>query len=107
MKKIKIILIILVLIWMSTIFYFSSQPGDESKTTSSTVTKTIAKIIYDETAENYLEKEQALDPIIRKLAHYTIYLIRRNNYNNIHTYIQTKKLANNTNKPSYTAQFMQ
>lgn len=107
MRRTKIILIILVLIWMSTIFYFSSQPGDESKTTSSTVTKIIARVIYDETAEDYLEKEQALDPVIRKLAHYTIYLIRRLNHNNIYPYIQTKTLANNTNKPRNTAQSMQ
>ena len=107
MKKIKIILVILILMWMSTIFYFSNQPGYESKNTSSSVTKIIAKIIYDETAEDYLEKEQALDPIIRKLAHYTIYLIRRTNNNNIYPYIQTKTWQNNTNKPRNTVRFMQ
>lgn len=81
MKTLRIILILLIITWMGTIFYFSHQPGDESQTTSSRVTKFISKIIYDENAENFEEKVQALDPIIRKLAHYSIYLIRRNTNN--------------------------
>ncbi len=82
MKKLRIILILLIIIWMGTIFYFSHQPGNQSKNTSSSVTKIIAKVIYDDNAENFEEKIQELDIVIRKLAHYTIYLIRWN-HNNI------------------------
>lgn len=77
MKKLRIIFIILSITWMVVVFLFSNEPSDESKNTSSFVTKIIANIIY---GDNLPEKEltlkiQELDPIIRKLAHYTLYAI--------------------------------
>ena len=39
-------------------------------------TKLIDKIIYGENIENFDEKVEKLDPVIRKLAHYSIYLVR-------------------------------
>lgn len=77
MKYIKIILMILIIIWMIVVFRFSHQQGGESRGTSSSVTKKIVKIFYGE-GEKAEEKIKKLDPIIRKLAHYTVYLIRRN-----------------------------
>lgn len=41
-------------------------------------TKLIVKIIYGENIENFDEKVEKLDPVIRKLAHYSIYLFRWN-----------------------------
>ena len=77
MKKLRTLFIILSITWMIVVFLFSNEPSDESKNTSSFVTKIIANIIY---GDNLPEKEltlkiQELDPIIRKLAHYTLYAI--------------------------------
>lgn len=79
MKYTRIILIILIIIWMAIIFKFSHQPGGKSQGTSSSVTKFIVKIFYGE-GEKAEEKVKKLDPIIRKLAHYTVYLVRRYTY---------------------------
>ena len=75
MKKLRIIFIILILFWMGTVFYFSNQPTKKTQKTSSNVTKVIVKIFYGET-EKFEENVNKLDPIIRKLAHYTLYFIR-------------------------------
>lgn len=79
MKYYRVILIILIIIWMAVIFRFSHQPGGKSQGTSSSVTKFIVKIFYGESKEAE-DKVKRLDPIIRKLAHYTVYIIRRNTY---------------------------
>jgi len=77
MKTIRIIFVILSVIWMIAVFYFSKEPSNVSSNTSSSVTKKIITII---TRENLSEEEisnkvEGLDPIIRKLAHYTLYLL--------------------------------
>lgn len=81
MKKIQtkqIISLILVIIWMIVVFIYSSQNGDESKNTSR---KTAGKIIdgieiKSELSQEHKEKlVDRLDPLIRKFAHYTIYLM--------------------------------
>lgn len=74
MKKIRIILILLIIIWMGVIFNFSHQPGEKSSNTSSSVTKIIAKKIPTKKEESFESKVKRLDPIVRKLAHYSIYL---------------------------------
>ncbi len=77
MKKTSILFITLTIVWMILIFCFSNQPSDESKNTSSDVTRKIVNIIYQDTLSEQ-EKElkiEKIDPIIRKLAHYTIYTI--------------------------------
>lgn len=79
MKYIRIVLIIMIIIWMIVVFRFSQQQGGESKGTSSSVTKKVVKMFYGE-SEKAEEKIKKLDPFIRKLAHYTVYLIRRNTY---------------------------
>ena len=69
----KTITIILIIIWMITIFIFSHQPSEESSNLSENFTTKLLKIIHI-----YPENQQKLDKIetvIRKLAHYTIYLI--------------------------------
>ena len=74
-------MVILTAIWMITIFRFSSQSADESSNTSGRTTKFIVKIIYGEDIEDFDTKVEKLEPVIRKIAHYTIYLVRRNYYN--------------------------
>lgn len=75
MKITRTIFTILSIIWMIAVFCFSNQPSDESKDTSSTVTQKIVHILYgDKFTEDELElKINELDPIIRKIAHYTLY----------------------------------
>ena len=77
-KNKQIIRLILIIIWMLTVFMFSNQNGDESQKTSNTVTKIIVRILtfnQDITEEQELKSIENLDFIIRKLAHYSIYLL--------------------------------
>ena len=73
----RIILGILLIIWASTIFMFSHQGGEQSSSTSQgTVRIVLENIIPNHLTEN--EKEeiiQKIEPFIRKLAHYAIYII--------------------------------
>lgn len=68
----KIILIILLIIWMITVFCFSNQQGETSGSTSGKVIKAILKIFTKDVSE---EKIQKLQLPIRKLAHFTIFSI--------------------------------
>lgn len=74
----KILSIILVIIWMITIFYFSHQQGTGSSGMSKKVSTVIVNIV-DIKNEMIEEQKEAIvakiEPIIRKLAHYTIYII--------------------------------
>ena len=73
----RIILGILLIIWASTIFMFSHQGGEQSSGTSQgTVRIVLENIIPKYLTEN--EKEeiiQKIEPFVRKLAHYAIYMI--------------------------------
>ena len=78
LSKKQIIYLILIAIWMIAIFIFSNQPGTQSENTSESVTSKVINIasqiinIEQNTKENLI---QIIDPIMRKLAHFTIYLI--------------------------------
>lgn len=77
-KQKQIISLILIIIWMITVFMFSNQNGDESQKTSNTVTRVIVRILtfnQNITEEQELKIIENLDFIIRKLAHYSIYLL--------------------------------
>ncbi|HHW71310.1 MAG TPA: VanZ family protein, partial [Clostridiales bacterium] len=69
---------ILVVIWMIVIFYFSSQPGGVSNSFSKNITELIVNFIANiinipiDIAQQYL---YSLNHIIRKIAHFTEYLI--------------------------------
>ncbi len=95
----RVIYLLLVIVWMTTVFTFSNQKGEESQKTSSSITKLIVQIItYN---KNLTESEQKIliektDFIIRKCAHFSLYalggvLI----YNYINTYYvkQNKKIC--------------
>ena len=73
MKTKKIITVVLIIIWMITVFIFSNQPSDESSHVSEGFTKTIIKILNIHPKDQ--EQLDTIETIIRKLAHYTIYLI--------------------------------
>lgn len=74
----QVIGLLLIIIWMITIFLFSNQQGNASSVTSNKVTKEIIEIMP---STKHLEENQKkeivkkVNPIMRKIAHYTIYLI--------------------------------
>lgn len=74
----KIIYLILVLIWMSTVFLFSNQTGGKSQESSQSITRIIVEIftcnLNIEEAEK-LELTENIDYYIRKLAHYSMYAL--------------------------------
>lgn len=78
MKVKKAICIILVIIWMSAMFWFSNQQGTGSSSTSKKVSQIIVNIIDIKKQYSDAEKEEIIkvvEPVIRKLAHYTLYAI--------------------------------
>ena len=74
----KTILWTLVILWMATIFFFSSQEAPESKKVSSGVIKTVVKTI--DVKDSLTEKEvesisENLTFIVRKGAHFSAYTL--------------------------------
>ena len=75
-KQIKIVKIILIIIWMITVFRFSNQGGTESSSTSAKVTKVIVDVVVnDKKEENKVQIANKIEKAVRKFAHYTIYTI--------------------------------
>lgn len=72
MKYKKAILILLIIIWMITVFIFSNQQSSDSANTSGKFIKIVMKIFNKDISD---EQIQALQLPIRKLAHFTIYAI--------------------------------
>lgn len=68
----KIILIILLIIWMITVYCFSNQKGEISGNTSGKVIEAILKVFTKDVSKEKIEKLQLP---IRKLAHFTIFAI--------------------------------
>lgn len=67
-----------VIIWMMVVFYFSNQPGEDSSDISKGVTAKIVNILTTNTNlidEDKIEIISKVDPIVRKMAHYTIYMV--------------------------------
>lgn len=73
-NKQQIIYLILVIIWMAVVFMFSNQQGEESAGTSNRVTQKILAVASSVTNVTQ-DTEQRVDKIVRKLAHFTIYLV--------------------------------
>lgn len=71
----KILNIILIVIWMITVFVFSGQQGAESGNTSRKVTVAIIKIV---TGKNLAIDDPFVEGVqlfVRKMAHFTVYAI--------------------------------
>lgn len=78
MKKnlIRILLIILLSYTCCIIFNFSNQNGEESSGVSKKVTDMIVRNIWQFSKEEEKEEiTQKLEPIVRKLAHFSIYMV--------------------------------
>ena len=81
MKKLnmkQVIGLLLIIIWMIVVFLFSNQQGNASSVTSNKVTKEIIEIMpstknLEENKKNEIVKK--VNPIMRKIAHYSIYLV--------------------------------
>ena len=70
--------LLLIIIWMIVVFLFSNQQGNASSVTSNKVTKEIIEIMPStkNLEENKkIEIVKKVNPIMRKIAHYTIYLV--------------------------------
>ena len=75
---IKILKFIMMIIWMIVVFIFSNQPGTVSSNTSAGFTQKIIKTIMqkkDFTDEEKNNITQRIEPVMRKIAHYTLYTI--------------------------------
>ena len=80
MRAYRIVCIILVLLWMGVIFFFSSDNGEESSALSRKVTEYIARFFFRDwfTAADAAALSQRLgklEYLVRKAAHFTEYLI--------------------------------
>lgn len=90
---IKIIDIAIVILWMCIVFWFSSQVGDASKAQSGNTIRKIITFLNNNISSEKLEMiVEALQPVVRKIAHFSIYtlggiLI----YNMINKYKLTRK----------------
>lgn len=74
----KIVSIIIVIIWMSIIFGFSNQKGEGSKQTSGKMSQMIIRLIDIQHKYSDIEKEELIEkiePLLRKIAHFSIYTI--------------------------------
>lgn len=72
----KIISIILVILWMIIVFWFSSQIGDDSQVTSGNTIRKIITFINNDIDKLKLEEIiETLQPFTRKLAHFTLYTL--------------------------------
>ena len=95
---IRYIFLILIFAWMIRVFMFSNEPADTSEKTSLNITEKIVNIFEKQNIE-VKEKEKIIDqidPIIRKLAHFTLYAIGGFlilNYINTYEILDTKKFG--------------
>lgn len=78
MKIYKTVLLSFIIIWMVTIFIFSHQPAKVSSNTSGNTIRFIMNYVPIIKEFNYMQKEEIvelLQPIVRKLAHLSIYVL--------------------------------
>lgn len=78
MKIYKTVLLSFIIIWMVTIFIFSHQPAEMSSNTSGNTIRFIINYVPIVKDFNYIQKEEIvelLQPIVRKLAHLSIYIL--------------------------------
>ena len=74
--KIKILSWSLVILWMGLIFFFSHQPATESSKLSSGITEAIVDVVNIIAPDNDLiSNQESINFIIRKGAHFGVYLI--------------------------------
>lgn len=79
MKNLRIVLILLAAVWMGFIFYMSSQNADASNEASGWAVRLVEKVFYpfweSLPEEEYALRLGMLTHLVRKIAHFTEYLI--------------------------------
>lgn len=78
MKIKRIIFIVLIIIWMLAVFRFSGEKSEVSSNTSGKTIRAILNVFPWTSALSNEEKDQlveTLQPIARKLAHFSIYTL--------------------------------
>ena len=73
-SKTKIITIILIIAWMTLVFYLSNQISDESSKLSGGITQAILNF-FNILEGKTLEQQSAIETVVRKLAHFSIYAL--------------------------------
>lgn len=73
--EIKVIKVILVIIWMITIYCFSAQEGADSSDTSQSFTMMLIQTVTNGNVEIETSTLNIIEGVIRKLAHYSIYTV--------------------------------
>jgi len=68
----RIVFLILTILWMLIIFWFSSRSADDSTTQSFFITEKFFRLFINNPSHKFLE---ASETIIRKIAHFTEYFI--------------------------------
>ena len=101
-KLIQIIKLVFVIIWMIIVFCFSNEAGEKSKNTSGRLTEKVVDIIASHTnadEKTKTEMKEKIEPITRKIAHYTLYTIGGIlilNYINTYNITKSKKIIAST-----------
>lgn len=75
MTKKRIIYGIFIILWMIIIFYFSSQNGVESQSTSDIFTKKIMSFLKISDTRIIEQTQEIISFIVRKSAHFLIYFL--------------------------------
>ncbi len=78
-KGFKILAAVLLILWCGLIFSLSAEPADKSSDTSGTLTRMVFSVVYPDFNDLEAEQQQELineaSFIIRKAAHFSLYLI--------------------------------
>lgn len=74
MKKQKIITLILIIAWMTLVFYFSNQIADDSSKLSGGITRAILDFFHILEGKT-IEEQAMIETVVRKLAHFSIYTL--------------------------------
>ncbi len=78
-RIVKVLSLVLVVLCMAGIFWFSAQPAGESSQTSGGITNTVISIFFPDydtwNAEIQQNIFETVDTVIRKLAHFSVYAL--------------------------------
>ena len=75
LNKKQIIYMLALIIWMAIVFIFSNQPADVSSKASGGITEKVVHAITKDNKKITQTQREQIETIIRKCAHFTLYLI--------------------------------
>ena len=74
-NKRQIIYFVLIIIWMIIVFAFSNESAERSSKTSGGITEKVVEVITKENRKVTQSQRDTIETIIRKSAHFGLYLI--------------------------------